>query len=219
MDDRSSLWCIYVVMRTILTISIFIISLGQTSAQTMRDVWLSMPDTIVPYLDAFNRFAMIEAFEKEDGTSVTGKLQESSCIDMLTTEYMSVLLNSASTMQMRLLPTNADTVVCVVRTFYAPQAESEIAFYSTRWEKLSQSFVERVEPNRFFRRPETMSESRFAELVSIWKDCMMVRATLDAAEPVLILQCSSPIATRDEQKEIQAALVRISLKWNGKSFN
>ena len=185
----------------------------------MRDVWLSMPDTIVPYLDASNRSAMLDALEQEDGTGVAGKLQESSCIDMLTSEYISVLLSSASTMQMRLLPTDADTVVCVVRTFLAPQAESEIAFYSTKWEKLSQSFLEPIEPDRFFRCPETMSESRFAELVSIWKDCLMVRATLDAVEPVLIFQCSSPIATRDEQREIQPALMQISLKWNGKSFN
>lgn len=206
-------------MKTILIVLISIISIGQTSAQTMRDVWLSMPDSIVPYLDASNRSAMLDALEQDDGTGVSGKLQESSCIDTLTSEYMSVLLNSASTMQMRLLPTNADTVVCVVRTFFTPQAESEIAFYSTKWERLSQSFVEQVEPDRFFRRPETMSEIRFAELVSIWKGCLMVRATLDAAEPALILQCSSPIATRDEQKEMQPALVQISLKWNGNTFN
>ena len=206
-------------MRTILSVIICIISLGQTSAQTMRVVWLSMPDTIVPYLDANNRSAMLDALEQEDGSGVAGKLQESSCIDKLTPEYISVLLNSASTMQMRLLLTATDTLVCVVRTYFAPQAESEIAFYTTKWERLSQPFMATIDPDRFFRRPETMSETRFAELVSIWKDCLMVRATLDAAEPVLILQCTSPIATRDELKEFQPALLQISLKWDGKTFN
>lgn len=206
-------------MKTILIVLISIISIGQTSAQTMRDVWLSMPDSVIPYLDASNRSAMLDVLEQNDGSGVAGKLQETSCIDLLTSDYMSVLLSNASTMQIRLLPTATDTLMCVVRTFFAPQAESEIAFYTTKWERLAQSFVEQVEPDRFFRRPEMMSESRFAELVSIWKDCLMVRAILDAAEPRLILQCSSPIATRDEQKEMQPALVQISLKWDGKTFN
>lgn len=206
-------------MKTILIVLISIISIGQTSAQTMRDVWLSMPDSVIPYLDASNRSAMLDVLEQNDGSGVVGKLQETSCIDLLTSDYMSVLLSNASTMQIRLLPTATDTLMCVVRTFFAPQAESEIAFYTTKWERLAQSFVEPVEPDRFFCRPEAMSESRFAELVSIWKDCLMVRAILDAAEPRLILQCSSPIATRDEQKEMQPALVQISLKWDGKTFN
>ena len=206
-------------MRTILLTLFFVISLSQTSAQVMRDVWLSMPDSLLPYLDGQIRSDMLESFEKRNGEGAVGKLQESSSIEMMTPQYISVSLNDASTLQMRLLPTATDTLICVVRTYSAPQAESEILFYNTQWEKQDRSLVRTITPVHFFVRPETMSESRFAELVSIYKECLLVSATLDVEEPILILRCSSPVATKDEQKEMEAALVQISLKWDGKFFN
>ena len=219
MDYRSPLRSIYVVIKTILSVIIFSISLSQASAQTMRDVWLSMPDTLVPYLDEQNRVDMLDALEVKDGTDVVGKLQETSHIDVLTSQFISVSLNESSTLQMRLLPSDADTLVCVVRTYFAPQAESEITFYNTKWENAVGSYIDTINQDVFFQRPESMSESRFSALVFIYKECLLVRATLDAAEPRLLLRCSSPTITADEQKEFEPALVQISLKWDGKTFN
>ena len=220
-------------MRRIIAISIIVISICQASAQTVRDVWFSMPDSIIPYLTADNRASMLSVWEAGDSIGVTNKLQETSYIETVNELYLDARLSNASLIQMRLLPTTlapqpvigrtdvvaVDTIICVVRTYFSPVAESDVSFYTTNWKKLSGSYISSIVPTQFVHRPDTMTEERYAELVSWWKDAMMIKATLSSSEPMLILEGSPFAMAKDELKEMESALMQIYLKWNGEIFN
>ena len=112
------------------------------SAQTViRDVFQSIPDSIVPYLTENNRLDMIDFMASNMDAVVTNALGGKSQMLALTDQYTSIRLSESSEIAMRLLdvPAPVDSlhqVLCVVRTYGSDIRESTVAFYSLLWRQL-----------------------------------------------------------------------------------
>ena len=101
------------------------------SAKSMREIWLSMPDSMVRYLNKSKRIEFLDYVDMKVKTDVKNLLQGSSVMDTITSNYLSAKLNEASAIQMKLLPVHgSDSLLCVVRTYSAPAAESTVNFFS-----------------------------------------------------------------------------------------
>lgn len=153
-----------------------------------------------------------------------------STMDTLTADYTCVHLSESSAIQLKLLPAQADSVVCMVRTFSAPASESFVSFFSTSWQPIASDFglsgvgvMQGTDAeasallDAFTERPDTMSESRFQLKKLI--DPVMVSASLSPVTPEITFSLSIPMATAEEKQQLSAILVQRKYKWEGERFN
>ena len=109
-------------------------------AQSMRTLWLSMPDSVIPYLNLKMRTQMANA--KGDTITSKGGLANKSLIETLAGDYLKAVLTEASTIEMkRFANLKGDSLVAVVNTFYGPEPESRLDIYDTSWKLLKSNIL------------------------------------------------------------------------------
>lgn len=73
-------------------------------AQTVRDLWLSMPPSFAPYLSASLRTQCLDFYDMHADAQTDNALKGKSRIDTLTSTFLAATLSKAHTLQMKLLP-------------------------------------------------------------------------------------------------------------------
>ena len=202
-------------MKRLFLIMLVMLNVLAFQAKDIREIWLSMPDSLILYLDKSKRIEMVDYIDMKVRADVKNALEGMSIIDTLTHDYLQVTLNEASTLQMRTLPMeNGDTVFCLVRTYRGPQAESEVSIYGQDWQKVRQlSFPSAT----FISKPDTMSDATFAELRRL-VDVLLIEARLSVDDNTLTLSASPMYLNKDEMKRVFAILPSRILRWDGKDF-
>ena len=175
--------------RTITTlffiIAIFSYCIGQTK---MKDCFLSMPDTLCPYLTVLERTEMVTKYEKTDTTGVVNKFQGNSKIEFLDEDYVKVNLTTVSDLQIKLFVNNSgDENICFVRTLRLPQVQSQVMIFDVNWNLKMTS--ERIVPSysELLTRPDEMSEDDF-ELAVNNLFPYLYSAELSASSDILTLR-------------------------------
>ena len=201
-----------------------LVAMAPARAQSMREVWLSMPDSLVGYL---NKSKRIEAMDYRDmglKLDVRNLLKGSTLVDTLTADFISVKLNKSASLQMKLLPRESDTLVCVVKTFCGPAADSSISFFTTRWQPVGTSmFCDSVSPlaqpvDCFLQRPDTMSVERFSELSLQFEPRLLsIEMPVSGEELSIELQPALPVPS-SLAASLKQLIKRRNFKWNGKMF-
>jgi hypothetical protein len=188
---------------------------------SMRDIWLSMPDSILPYLNKNLRMEHLDFVDMHVKSEVKNLLHEEGVLDTLTTDFAAYYLPQSSSLEMKLL-TMADSaqVLCVVKTVMAPEAESEIRFFDTNWKPVAGNFGLPVQASeseimkQFTSKPTDMTDDRFSELRDMI-DPVMLSASLSVSSPDITVCLSVPVLTSDERKEVSVIVKQISFKWDG----
>lgn len=73
-------------------------------AQTVRDLWLSMPPSLAPYLSTSLRTQCLDFYAMHTDAQTDNALKGKSRIDTLTSTFLAATLSKAHTLQMKLLP-------------------------------------------------------------------------------------------------------------------
>ncbi len=191
---------------------------------TMRDVWQSMPDHLLPYLHQNLRTELLELHDMKVKPEVKNLLSGTSVMDTLTTDYTFLHLSEYSTLSLKLLTRSDSTqLICFVKTVMAPEAESEVRFFDVNWQSLDipsglplQESAEAL-LSRMTVKPADMEEGRFEELRKMI-DPVMCHVMLSPAASTLVMQLSIPALTRQERDDIQPIIKQISFKWDGQTF-
>lgn len=214
-------------------------------AQTVRDLWLSMPPSFAPYLSTSLRTQCLDFYDMHTDAHTDNALKGKSRIDTLTSTFLAATLSKAHTLQMKLLPasgsgsgsasgsasglgssmvsgsgsssslSSCDSVLCVVRSWDGPKRDSEVQLFDRQWKPLQAPFT--FSADSFVCRPDTMSEERFSRLVALL-DPIMFSVSLSPAENVLLVKLSPVVPNPDDEKAIEQILVQRKLKWDGKTF-
>ena len=194
--------------------------LGASAQRQMKDFILTMPDSLVKYLNTTKRTEMVDFYFMGVKAETFNLLSEGTVLDSLTANHADIRLNESARMQLHLLPReNGDTVVCMVRTFLGEAPESTFAFYDSNWKSLERKgFLPEVDPMSLIHRPDTMTVERYEELLRL-VDPLMVAAEVTPADGALTFSLSTPMTTKKEREALQDILVQRKLKWDGKSFN
>ena len=206
--------CIVLLVASVLTISV--------NAKSLRDLWTTMPDSILPVLDKNMRTEMVELIDMGVKPEVKNLLGENCVMDTLTSNFLQVTTSQSSSLQMKLLPQESgDSILCVVKTFQAPEKESEVAFYSLAWKGidakrcLDESVV--TVASYFQAKPDTMREERYQELMASLEPEMFY-AELSPLENSITYHLSTPLLTREEKTQLQALLLQRKFNWDGIRF-
>ena len=204
-------------MKKSLVVSLLFMSFVCVHAQRMKSIWLSMPDSLIGYINQSKR---IEAMDYRDmglKLDVKNLLDGSTLVDTLTNDFMEVRFSSASTLQMKLLAVaDSDSVLCVVRTLKGPEPESKVSFYNLKWEKQPLQFT-MPEARQLVQKPDTMTSERFEELFRMIEPPLL-NASLNIDDDTLLVGLSAPMLNKEEREAVKAILRQRKLKWNGETF-
>ncbi len=204
-----------------MTITIFLIAatVSAFAQRTMRDFIITMPDSLVEYLNTTKRTEMVDFYDMGVKAETFNLLQGSTVLDSLTLDYADISLNEAARMQLALLNRQpADTVLCMVRTILGEAPESEVHFFNSQWKSLDgHDFLDDVVPAQLMQRPDTMTVERYDELVRLL-DPVIVGAVM-APDHTISFSISTPMVTKEEKEQLKAILMLKRLNWNGQRFN
>ena len=187
--------------------------------RTMRDFIITMPDSLVEYLNKTKRTEMVDFYDMGVKAETFNLLQGSTVLDSLTNTFADISVNKSQRMQLALLPLHeADTLICMVNSFLGEAPESEVHFFNTQWMPMpSKDFLDEVAASQLMQRPDTMDVERYDELVRFF-DPVMIAAVM-TPDSNLIFQLSTPMVTTEEKKQLDVIMLQKKFKWNRQRFN
>ncbi len=202
-----------------MVLACLLLASSTVGARSMKDLLVSMPDSLVPYLDKNLRLEFAELQEMGVKAEVQNLLGDTSVMDTLTADFVQLRTSRVSTLQMKKLPVSGgDSLLCVVKTFSGPEKDSELYLYSQDWKPLPCSFDLQSLAGALVQKPDTMNEERFVELKGMIEP-KMVYALLLQHEDALVVRLSLPLLSEEDKKQVNAIKMQRKFNWNGKTFN
>ncbi|ATV55359.1 DUF3256 domain-containing protein [Prevotella intermedia] len=197
-------------MKKIFLILLVTFSLLPLNAQNMRQIWLEMPDSIVPYLNRSLRTELADYVTMGMKSEVMNALRDTTRIEKLTDDYILVQLSNATKLEIKSL--DASTIA-MVQTWCGPLAESKLSLFSNNWEVKPLN----IDVSPMFVKPDTMSQQRYSELLDM-ANVTMNEMQLSVKDNSLTIKYSVPLLSSTDKKEMQAILRQRKLNWNGTTF-
>jgi hypothetical protein len=196
------------------------------SAQTAKDLFRAMPDSILPLLSANNRADCTDFMESKMKAEVVNKFKEKSLMTDMTADYIALNLSESSTWQMKVLPmTDGSKIVCVINTTMGPTADSDIDFYTDKWMLLDRKdFIKLPAIDDFFKAPTTTDENDSTYIkyrqIRPQADMLLMKAILGKTDNTLTFTFTTPdYLSKEAAKDIKP-FVRETIKytWDNHSF-
>lgn len=190
-------------LRTLISLLLLTVSMT-AGAKSMRELWLTIPDSLMPYVDKNHRIEMVEFLGMNLRGDVDNLFGSKSEMDTLTNDYTSLTLNEAVEVQLKRLPMDgSDSIVCMLRTIKGPAPESEMTFFTQDWQPLNlpsplNEASRNATAQKAIVRPDTMSQARFQELKALLSP-IMVSGKLFCDSNKLQLQVSVPTEYTDQK--------------------
>ena len=197
-------------MKKIFLILLVSFSLLPLNAQNMRQIWLEMPDSIVPYLNRSLRTELADYVTMGMKSEVMNALRDTTRIEKLTDDYILVQLSNATKLEIKSL--DASTIA-MIQTWCGPLAESKLSLFSNNWEVKPLN----IDVSPMFVKPDTMSQQRYSELLDM-ANVTMNEMQLSVKDNSLTIKYSVPLLSSTDKKEMQAMLRQRKLNWNGTTF-
>ena len=184
-------------------------------AQDMRTLFVEAPDSVFPLQPKRMRVELAEFAAAGMRYNLSNALDGKSVIEYVTDDYMLLRSSGMSTMQLRKLPFGDSFVICVVNTVVAEAADSRIAFFDSKWRRLSAGeFFVFPQIKEFFVSSEAGTGAE-AGLCDIY----LVELLLGKENNSLVATYTMPDYMSDEEAEKVRPLLRaIVFRWNGNRF-
>ena len=170
---------------------------------------------MIVYMDKKARMECIDLIEKGMRPEITNRFGGETRIDTITSDFISVTLSEASNIQIKLLPTYNDTIICYIHTYKGPLPESSIALYTQEWNKISD--IE-FSIDSLLNKPDSIEQSEY-ENIRLMMDPYLISASMSPDSEYISVSASVANVTEEEQDKINAILVQRKFKWNGSNFN
>ena len=202
-------------MRKLLFIIILLCgAVSQIRSQEMRTIFLEAPDSVLPLLSKSYRADMVDYVDAGMTARVTNSLDGNSTLEELAADYMRLAVTASSTMQLKLLPLQGDTVICMVKSVKAEAADSRIYFYDKEWNMLDgRALFVYPSINDFF--------ASAADAVA-WSDACdiyLVSLTLSAGDNTLVAEYTMPeYMNVDDAAKVKPLLRKLVYRWSGERF-
>ena len=191
---------------------LFGVALTMVSAQNMRSIFLNAPDDIFPLLSGNDRADLVDYIEAGMTAKVTNRFDGTSVLQELEADYLKLATTASSDVQLKLLPFQNDTVICMIKTVKAEAADSRIRFYDKEWNVLNGELM--------FRFPSIAEffTSAVNELVNKC-DIYLVSLTLSATDNTLVAEYTMPdYMSVEDSKKVKPLLRKLVYRWNGSCY-
>ena len=207
--------------RILLIVLTFFCALSAT-AQNMKSVFVSMPDSIAPLLTQTNKEDCIDFLDSNMKAVVKNRFGNEAEMKALTENYALMQTSPVGTLEIKLLPVNDSTnVVCMVKTVCASACDSEVHFYTSDWSKKldAKNFLQTPEADAFFLPNDTLTDED--ALIRKKADMHLMKVSLSKDDTSLTYIYSTPDYLNKEDREKLLPHLRkepIVLRWQDGKF-
>ena len=168
----------------------------------MRDVFAQAPDSIFPLLTKNNKLDCIDFIENNMRARVKNKFDTYSELTALTNDYMRMQVSERSSVEMKIFN---DSLLCLIRTYYGPAADSEVYFYNVSWQPVNYN-LERPKADDFFQPGADM------EVCGLLRQLSLIKATLSPDDTTLTWALQITELTETQQRTIEHSISSIAVK-------
>ena len=209
-------------MRRRLLIIVSIFCALSATAQNMKSVFVSMPDSIAPLLTQTNKEDCIDFLDSNMKAVVKNRFGNEAEMKALTENYVLMQTSPVGTLEMKLLPVNDSTnVVCMVKTVCASACDSEVHFYTSDWSKKldAKNFLQTPEADAFFLPNDTLTDED--ALIRKKADMHLMKVSLSKDDASLTYIYSTPDYLNEEDRGKLLPHLRkepIVLRWQDGKF-
>ncbi len=210
-------------MKKLFLLVIALVLTVSVDAKSLRELWLAMPDSLLPTLDKNLRLELLDLVDMKVKPEVKNLLEEECRMDTLTSDFLEVTTSPLEKVQMCLLPMETgDSILCVVKKILGPAMESEVRFYDSQWnESEGNGYLpsDISQLSKYLKeKPDTLDEDKYRELVSLIEP-VMVSVTFSNLSDTLVFSVSIPLASNDEKEKLNSILLQRKFKWGTGRFN
>lgn len=205
-------------MIRVIFIAIFsFFSANFVNAQTIEDCFINMPDTILPYVSKDNRDVLMHfADDSKDTLGIVDTvLGGKAWISKKTSSLIVFHPTSNLDLELALVPSPTDSLICLIRTYKASEAESVVQIYDMKWNPISS-----VPLNRDIKAflPDSLQQTGVDEIKSMM-EFTAIKATFDSNDvTTIILSLSCPLLSQEDKERMNSSFVQRNVKWDGKTF-
>ena len=197
-------------MKKTLIIICFLTCWLRVSAQSLREVWIEMPDSILPYLSKSQRTELADYVEMKAEPVVLNVFGDSVRIERMTNNYLLVKASEVTLLEIKLLDNNT---LALVQTWKAPVAESKLSLFNLQWQPKEAV----VEYNENIVKPDTMTDEEFNDLKSLMYP-RLKEYRLSPENNSLSVSWNYPLLSKKELKRMVDLLKPQVLNWTGRDF-
>ena len=197
-------------MKKILIIICFLTCWLGVSAQSLREVWIEMPDSILPYLSKSQRTELADYVEMKAEPAVLSTFGDSVRIERMTNNYLLLKANEATRLEIKLLDNNT---LALVQTWMAPAAESKLRLFNLQWQPKEAVVAYKLN----IVKPDSMSDEDFADLKTLMSP-RLKEYRLSADNNSLSVSWNYPLLSKKDVKRVTELLKPQVLNWTGKDF-
>lgn len=197
-------------MKKILIIICFLTCWLGVSAQSLREVWIEMPDSILPYLSKSQRTELADYVEMKAEPAVLSTFGDSVRIERMTNNYLLLKANEATRLEIKLLDNNT---LALVQTWMAPAAESKLSLFNLQWQPKEAVVDYKVN----IIKPDSMSDEDFSDLKTLMSP-RLKEYRLSADNNSLSVSWNYPLLSKKDVKCVTELLKPQVLNWTGKDF-
>ena len=188
-------------------------TLASSPSLQMRDVFATLPDSILPTVTRNNRLDCIDFIENNMQAKVRGSFGEYVTLEALTPTYLRFTTSTSAYIEMKLLPAADSLIICFVSTVVTGAdslqlKDSSVRFYTTGWQPLPASNFLSIPSVPAFCTGEVSSQTLVPLAKSAQRsllDFHPIHATLSPDSPALTLTlqiADLSIAERQAAREL-----------------
>ena len=197
-------------MKKILIVICFLTYWLCASAQSLREVWIEMPDSILPYLNRSQRMELVDYVETKSKPVVLNAFGDTVRIELMTNNYLLVKASEAKTLEIKLLD---DNTLALNQTWKAPAAESELKLFNLKWQPKETSVLY----NENISKPDSLSDIAFNDLKLLMRPRLR-EYSLSVDNNFLLVKWNYPLLSKKDVNQVVDLLKPQLLKWTGKDF-
>lgn len=209
---------------SIISLLLLVVGVGSTvelRAQEAKKLFISMPDSLCPYLTSVNRADCVDFLESKMKAVVDNRFGSKSEMTDLSKDYVRMKLTSSTDWQMKLLALNDSTdVICTITTVSGPASDSKLRFYTTQWKELpASSYIKEPEMKDFILPADSTQEYQYNEAM-LKADIFLMKATFDKGDTRLVFELTTPDYMDKESAEKLKPFLRrlLVFQWKEGTF-
>ena len=209
-------------MKRLITLCFLLCTLA-VQAQDIKSLFIALPDSLSPLLSKVNREDFGDFLSNNMKAEVKNRFGRTSEMLKMTDDYLQLKVSSVSSAEMKLFPVNDSTkVICVVRTYRGPVADSQVTFYSTDWKELPLSdYLQYPEKDAFYTTPTTPVKCDSLQNLKKKADLYLLKIRLSEDKPEMYFTYTTPDFLDEEtSKELHPYLRKEPLcyRWEDGRF-
>lgn len=186
---------------------------------TMKQVFTSAPDSILPLMTNVNRLDCIDFIENNMEARVKDRFQNPVILEALTSNYLRLKTSEMSMTEWKLIsgkdmeggnPTDTTQYIVVANTCSAPTSDSNVILYTTGWTKIKD--IQRPSLAEFFKPECNMQSDSILSLKAEIVTLPLMTARLSPDNDTIIWTIETRELTADTKKTAATSLQSVKKK-------